>query len=298
MEILDFFEKTGREIVLSLGLFDSVHRAHCMLLSLAREKAEAFGAEAAVFHFTGTVKRMPLYTEKERFFFMEETGVKAAVCAPFERIRSLSGEEFFRILTENYRIRGIVCGYDYRFGAGAACGVKELEEFTTRAGIPLFIVERQAIRRDKISTTAIKNALSVGDPEGASVMLGRQYSVTGKVQHGYEIGRTMGFPTANIGLQDRFLPRKGVYIVRAEIDGKKWYGLANLGSAPTLDHNKTLLEVHFDGFSGDLYDRELTVDFLTYYRDIVKFPSREALGKQLESDVLSLRAYVKENDLE
>lgn len=348
-----------KPLVLAMGLFDAVHQGHRALLKKTVSLAKAQGAMPAVFTLSGC-KGASLFTEEERAAFLAEIGIELMIVAPFGEVQTLPGREFLTQLFDRFSVASAVCGEDYRFGSAAACGVRELKEFCSAKKIEVEVLSAVTDKSgEKISTTRVKNALSAGDLAAAKALLGRNYSVSGAVQSGYKIGRTLGFPTANIDLSGRFLPKAGVYAVRAVLPGGDAedygnaaggfsdprgkeknadsgdgaeklsglsgaaksacdrfekesdlrsgertaactensaapcvtrFGIANLGAAPTVEHRKVLLEVHFDGFSGDLYGKTVTVEFLSFLRDIQKFASKEALSLQLEKDLTRLRA--------
>ena len=302
-----------KPLVLAMGLFDAVHQGHRALLKKTVSLAKAQGAVPAVFTLSGC-KGAPLFTEEERAAFLAEIGIELMIVAPFGEVQTLPGREFLTQLFDRFSVASAVCGEDYRFGSAAACGVRELKEFCSAKKTEVEILSAVTDKSgEKVSTTRVKNALSAGDLAAAKALLGRDYSVSGAVQSGYKIGRTLGFPTANIDLSDRFLPKAGVYAVRAVLpcngvencggsetpagDSEKiiapcgaYFGIANLGAAPTVGHPKVLLEVHFDGFSGDLYGKTVTVEFLSFLREIQKFASKADLSLQLEKDLTRLRA--------
>ena len=302
-----------KPLVLAMGLFDAVHQGHRALLKKTVSLAKAQGAVPAVFTLSDC-KGAPLFTEDERAAFLAEIGIELMIVAPFGEVQTLPGREFLTQLFGRFSVASAVCGEDYRFGSAAACGVRELKEFCAAKKIEVEVLSAVTDKSgEKISTTRVKNALSAGDLAAAIALLGRNYSVSGAVRSGYKIGRTLGFPTANIDLSDRFLPKAGVYAVRAVLpcNGAEnfggseppaggsekitapcgtYFGIANLGAAPTVGHQSVLLEVHFDGFSGNLYGKTVTVEFLSFLREIQKFASKADLSLQLEKDLTRLRA--------
>ena len=338
----------NRPLVLAMGLFDAVHLGHAALLKQTVALAKESGAVPAVFTLSGC-KGTPLFTEDERATFLSRLGIELMIVAPFAEVKDTAGRDFLSLLFDQFSISAVTCGEDYRFGSGAQCGEKDLREFCASRGVGLTVVPDITDRNGKrISTTAVKEALSAGDLLTVKALLGREYSVQGRVQTGYKIGRTLGFPTANVDLSGRFLPKAGVYAVRsvleeksvgafaaeklpsvktdpsktpsaedrlvpsaensqipstkgftagsaaeeAEMSGAVFYGIANVGAAPTVGHDNVLLEVHYDGFSADLYGKTVVVEFLAYIREIKKFQSKEELSVQLSHDKERLHAIV------
>lgn len=149
-------------------------------------------------------------------------------------------------------------------------------------------------RSQRVSSTLIRKALTEGDLAAAGRMLGREYSISGKVTHGDEIGRTIGFPTANIHLGHRRVPVAGVFAVRVLLDGKSWGGMANIGTRPTVAGQEPRLEVNIFGRPGDIYGRRITVMLLKKLRDEIKFPSLESLRRQIEADAVAAMAAAAE----
>ena len=290
MEILELNQKTDYPVVLALGYFDSVHLGHQKVFEETVRLAKKFGVTPAAFTFTGDVKGTPIQTENERLALFDSCGIDLTVTAEFNaEMKSMPGEEFFEILTCNFDVKALVCGFDYRFGANAECTADHLAEFCNKAGIALSVLPPVGIKEEKVSTSAVKTALSMGEPEVAAQLLGRIYTISGVVEGGYHLGQKLGFPTANISMNDRFLPKAGVYAVLATAEGKCYRGVANLGAAPTFLHDKVLLETHLDGYNGDLYGQTIEVGFVRYLRAIRKFPSKEALIEQLSRDVAAVR---------
>lgn len=290
MEILELNQKTDYPVVLALGYFDSVHRGHQKVFEETVRLANQFGVTPAAFTFTGEIKGTPIQTENERLSLFESCGIELTVIAEFNaETKAMSGEEFFEILTCNFDVKALVCGFDYRFGANAACTTEQLSSLCEKAGVTLSVLPPVTVKEEKVSTSAVKTALSSGEPQIAASLLGRIYTISGVVEGGYRLGQKLGFPTANIEMNDRFLPKAGVYAVLAKAEGKLYRGVANLGAAPTFLHDKVLLETHIIGYEGDLYGQTIEVGFVRYLRAIRKFPSQEALIEQLARDLTAVR---------
>lgn len=273
---------SGAPCVLLVGGFDGLHTGHQALL----KRAKGFGLPVVVMTISGG-KGDDLFTFPERENVFRRFGADFAFELPFGEIRTLSAEEFCRLLTEKFSPQAFFCGEDFRFGHNAAGTPNFLEAYTRVR------VEREPIHcldGEKISASSVKKRLENGDAVGAARLLGYPFFLQGKVEEGRKVGRTMDFPTANIRYPSgKFSLKKAVYEVEAEIDGKVYRGIANYGARPTFDDGEVWTESCFDGFSGNLYGKTLTIGFTRCLREIVRFASAEDLRKQLKKDVERVR---------
>ncbi|MBQ8435788.1 MAG: bifunctional riboflavin kinase/FAD synthetase [Oscillospiraceae bacterium] len=283
-------EKTS----VALGIFDGVHLGHRDILNTAKEYTDN-GLEFAVFTFrTSSVKKKHgnpyeyIYTESQKNFIFSEMGVKYIYAPDIELLKNMSGEEFSRkILRERMNAQVVVCGENFRFGKGASCGVTELEVFGKKYGFEVCV--RKILERDgiKISSGQIKEYLKNGEISKANELLGENYFIMGEVVTGNRIGRTINFPTLNQLFDIRqTIPKKGAYAACCEIFGDKYSAVTNIGVKPTVEKNiKPLAETHISGFCGDLYGKNVKVDFVEFLREERKFPSLEQLKNQIEHDL-------------
>ena len=275
----------AKGVTMLLGGFDGLHVGHRRLLSYAKQN----GLPVGVMTIIGG-KQGNLFTFEERERIFTQNGVDFVFELPFDEIKDLSPTQFIELLCEKFNPKLFVCGEDFRFGAGAL-GTPEILKQSTQVRVEILpLVE---IEGEKISSRQIKTLLSCGEIQKANALLGEAFSLMGKVEKDRQVGRTMGFPTANIPYaKEKFPLKKGVYETRVRLDGVEYKGITNYGARPTFDNEKITTETYLDGFSGDLYGKILTVSFTRYLRDIQKFDSIDELKKQLQEDIRRVR----END--
>lgn len=287
--------------VIALGYFDSVHTGHQHVIKTAKEYADAHGAKLVVFTFKGNLKAMLLdkddkcvYMPNEREKFIKELGADEIYFAPVDfNFLSLSARAFLNKINKKYQIICYVSGKDYRFGKFGKGSVEDLKAFADKNDQEYIVVNDFNYGDLKVSTTAIKKLLLSGDINGANVLLGRKYSITGKVYGDRKVGSKIGFPTVNVKVEkDKFKIKDGVYAGSINVDGKDYKALINYGARPTFDLTEKVLEAHIVDFNGDLYGKEITLCFNDRIRDIKKFDCAEGLIKQLNEDL----RLIKEKD--
>lgn len=289
MRIID--QKSGAAAdpcVLLLGYFDGVHIGHRALISEAKALAREGGLCVGVTTFYDGKRGGQIYTFSERCKLFEELGIGFVYAAQFdEAFRATEGEKFLCRVCSALPVRAFVCGEDYTYGRGAACGVRELRAFSAAHGIGLHVLPAVGFGGEKAAATLAKTYLREGDMQRLAALLGGRYFISGTVQtEGRHVGRQIGFPTANIHVDPGKFPlREGVYAVSAAIGGKEYRGIANYGARPTFGDARVVLEAYFAGFNGDLYGRELTVFFDFYIRPVRKFENAEELAAQLSRDL-------------
>lgn len=266
-----------------LGGFDGLHIGHRRLVSHALSYSLPVGAMTIV----GGKERGNLFTFLEREEIFRAAGVDFLFELPFEEIKSLTPQEFLSLLEREFFPRGYVCGEDFRFGKGALGNAQTLKEHTQVRVDCLPLVETDG---QKVSATAVKNLLCLGETEKANALLGEPFFLIGKVEKDRQVGRRIGFPTANIPYPIGKYPLKeGVYETRVTVDGKEYRCITNFGARPTFEDEKVVTETYLDGFSGDLYGRELKVEFLRYLRPVQKFATADDLKAQLTKDIKRVR---------
>jgi riboflavin kinase/FMN adenylyltransferase len=288
---------------ITLGVFDGVHRGHQMLIERVRAEANARGLGSGVvtFHPSPVTVLRPgtpfayLTTLEQRVELLKETGVDWVAVVQFTSELSLvSAEDFARVLVEEAHVRLIVVGEDFAVGRGREGTVPRLQEIGKRLGfevIPVPLLKRDD-DPDAISSTRVRRALAEGEMAEVTRMLGRPYSIRGPVLHGDERGRTIGFPTLNIGVSaDRALPPNGVYVTRAEVQGRTYHGTTNIGVQPTFEGTTRRVETHLLDFEGDVYGQVVRIELLERLREERKFNGVEALVAQITSDVAATRSY-------
>ena len=267
-----------------LGGFDGLHVGHRSLLACAKKS----GLPVGIMTIAGS-KDKGIFTFAEREQIFKESGVDFVFELPFEEIKGLTPESFLNLLKENFAPSLFVCGEDFRFGANARGNAKTIQEWGQVCVEVLPLLEVQG---EKASSRTVKKYLADGDIVKANALLGERFFLLGEVVKDRQVGRTMGFPTANILYpQEKFPLQQGVYETRVTVEGVTYKGITNYGARPTFDNTCVLTETYLDGFGGDLYGRTLKVEFVRYLREIVRFESVEALKKQLERDIGRVRNY-------
>lgn len=301
MEIITSLEQLhsfSAPCVVALGTFDGLHRGHLDVIGTAKEEAERTGARLAVFTFSNhpmewiNPEQVPvaLVTAAEKQTLLEQIGVDVLIDIPFnQQVADLLPQEFLeRLRALDYSC--LVVGENFTYGQRGQGTVYTMAASAKAMGFKLIVRKLISDGGTIISSTEIRRLIGAGDVALAAKMLGRSYSITGTVAHGNERGRLLGYPTANLELEDAHvaIPRGGVYAVRARIAGKTYGGMANIGRNPTFgDVEKPRLETNIFGFSGDIYGARLMIEFVQRIRGEVKFSGIEALKAQLESDKIN-----------
>lgn len=287
---------------LTIGNFDGVHLGHQAVLRHLREKATALSLPMVVMlfepqpseYFMQTNAPPRLMRLRDKLSALAKLGVDYVVRIKFDRaFASLSAEQFIQeYLVQRLKVKFLSIGDDFRFGAGRQGDFALLQQAGEKYG---FTVEDNCsfrLNEQRISSTAVRQALAEDDLALAQQLLGKPYCIYGRVVQGNKLGRTIGFPTANIRLQRQVNPVKGVYAVKAKLpNGAEYEGVANIGRRPTINGVKQLLEVHLFDFKQDIYGQPLQVELCDKIRDEVKFPSFDALKEQIAKDVEVANAY-------
>lgn len=292
LDTLHLTKNDKSKIVLALGFFDSLHIGHRKLIALAREKAAVSGAQTAVFTFSNNPYSCFGSGRGEVLLFCERIDLlkKLHVDTVFSMdmnpdTMNLSPKEFIAALLKCGDVSAVVCGKDYTFGKGGDAGLETLKKLLGNVGIPVYDTDFVMREGQKVSTTLICQMIESGKIEDANALLCDAFSIAGTVKHGYEIGRTLGFPTANVDYPNgKVRAAEGVYLTRVHIDGGSFYGISNVGHRPTFSDPEFKVETYIDGFTGDLYERRIGIAFLKFMRRIQKFDSKMQLAEQLEKD--------------
>lgn len=291
-----------RGCVATIGNFDGVHLGHQAVLGQLAEKGAELGLPTVVITFEPQPQEYfargaipPRLTRlREKLRVLLRFSVDRVLCLRFDqRLAAMSAQEFVQtILVEGLGIRYLVVGDDFHFGHDRAGDFAYLQQQGLQHGFDVAHMHSFSIDGVRVSSTRIREALARGDMDGAEAMLGRPYRMCGRVAHGDKRGRSIGFPTANIFLHRKVAPIEGVFAVQMfGIDGEPVNGVANVGSRPTVDGTRTLLEVHLFDFSGDIYGRHVQVDFLHKIRSERRFESFEALKQQILLDEQQARSF-------
>jgi riboflavin kinase/FMN adenylyltransferase len=294
----DEFEKLDYAVVTS-GTFDGVHFGHQRILGRLHEIAEKNGGETVVLTYWPH-PRLVLFPEEELFLLtsIEEKAellskfhIDHLVVIPFTRQFAQTRSEAFikDILVDKIGLKKLVIGYDHRFGKNRSGQFDVLKKDAPVYGFEVEEIPKQMIENNAVSSTKIRRALLEGRIEIADEYLGRPYSIHGKVVEGDKIGRTIGFPTANIEVlfKHKLIPAEGVFAVRVKVLGKAYRGMLNIGYRPTFNGTKKRMEVHIFDFDKEIYDEEITVGFYRKIRSEMKFQNAEELKAQLADDKLA-----------
>ncbi len=298
-----FAQTAPSATVLTIGNFDGVHLGHRALLARLTAAAAKAGLPAAVLTFEPHPREFfaphsppsRLSTLREKLELIADDGVDLTyVCHFNARFAAFGPEEFIeRVLVGALRVRHLIVGDDFRFGARRAGNFALLREAGAHLGFQVEAMESVTLNGERASSSAVRDALQEGRLEHAARLLGRPYSIDGRVVHGDKIGRQLGFATANIRIKHERPPLQGVFAVEVKgLAGGPHRGAANLGYRPSANQVvRPLLEVHLFDFSADIYGAHLNVRFLHKLRDEVKFPDFNALKAQIASDVEAAKAY-------
>ena len=296
---------SSKKTILTLGTFDGVHIGHRKILEKVTQNTESDTTESLVLTFfphprmvlQGQSDVKLLNTIGEKIDLLETLGVQNLVIHPFDEVFSkLTAEEFVKtVLVEQFHIQKIIIGHDHRFGRNRTANIDDLIAFGQQYDFEVEQISVQEIKEVSISSTKIRNALTEGNMALANDYLGYEYFLTGTVSRGKQLGRTIGFPTANLMIEenDKLIPQNGVYVVKSIINQKTVFGMMNIGFNPTVAGEKLSVEVHYFDFDADLYDQEIRVSILEYLRAEQKFSSVPLLKEQLEKDKDAAWTYIK-----
>jgi riboflavin kinase / FMN adenylyltransferase len=286
---------------IALGNFDGIHRGHLEVIRPVLEwEGETVYKTVVTFdphpqqYFTGQQRQL-LTPHQEREVILEQLGIQQLILLPFDReLVQLSPQEFVDlILDRQLQAKFISVGEDFRFGNQRAGNATDLVTLTAKLGIITQIATLETNADSRISSSRIRAALLAADLKLTQELLGRYYSIVGTVVNGQEIGRSIGFPTANLKYPaEKFLPRQGVYCVRVDTpEAKQLPGVMNIGKRPTVDGVNTTVEVHLLDWDGNLYGQPLTVYLYHFLRSEQKFPSLAALTAQIQADCDTARIF-------
>lgn len=289
--------KPNSKTVLTTGTFDGVHLGHKVIINRLKEIAKLNGGETTILTFFPH-PRMVLYPEQndlrllntisERIGLLEDSGIDNLIIHPFSKeFSKLKSIEFVRdILVEKCNIHKLVIGYDHHFGRNREGTFEHLQEYGPLYGFDVEEIPAQDIQQVNISSTKVRNSLLQGEVFAANEFLGYNYFIEGKVIGGEKLGRTIGFPTANLELNEwyKLVPANGVYSVKIKLENDIYLGMMNIGNRPTVNGVKETVEVHIFDFDQDIYGKNLEVEFISRIRNEQKFDDISALKNQLIAD--------------
>ncbi len=295
--------KSDKPTTVTLGTFDGVHLGHKKIIERLTKFSPSENTSLVLTFFPhprmvlqGDSDLKLLNTIDEKAALLEKAGLENLIIHPFDQSFSeLTAEEFVKnILVEQFNIGKIIIGHDHRFGKNRSADIHDLMAFGKKYHFDVEQISAQEIDEVSISSTKIRNALHEGNIALANEYLGYNYFLTGTIVKGKQLGRTIGFPTANLKIDQNYklIPQNGVYVVKSSIEGQTVFGMMNIGTNPTVGGQTQTIETNFLDFEGDLYDKDLTIELLHRIRSEEKFDSLDALKNQLAQDRLTTQNYI------
>ena len=298
LRITNYSEYLPVQTAVTIGKFDGFHLGHQSLLAEVLKEAKN-GLASCVISFSTNVdsERSAIYTKEERRKLCESFGINVLVEYPLdEYMREMTAEQFVsEILCGKLQAKVVVVGEDFRFGKGRAGDVELLRSLEEIYGYRTVCVPKVTEEKVRISSTGIRELLVAGKISEANVLLGRPYGVFGEVLHGKKLGRTLGFPTMNlIPSPEKLLPAYGVYVTKTKVDGQWYDGVTNIGLRPTVDSDERVsVETHLFAYEGDLYGKQVEVQFIEFLRPERKFADVEALKTAMLEDLKNAKALLE-----
>ena len=300
---IDEFNSTDYTI-LTIGTFDGVHLGHQKVLERLTKEAKNNNLKSTVLTFfphprTVLNPNKPLKlinSVNERTDLLSKSKIDNLIIHPFDKSFSeLDPEKYvLEILVKKLKAKIILIGYDHKFGKNRTADINDLKVYGEKYGFKVIEIKAEEISNIAISSTKIRKAISEGDISTAKEYLGYDVSLSGRIVHGKSIGRTIGFPTANVEVSEgyKLLPKNGVYLVQSIINKKQVFGMMNIGVKPTLIESSKTIEINFFDFEGNLYDRNIHVDIKQFIRDEIKFDSLELLKSQIQKDKINCNSII------
>ncbi len=283
--------------VATIGMFDGVHRGHAMLINFLNETARKHKLKSAVITFKEHPQQVlypnsgikMLMTLDERLDAIKQLGADYIVLMDFDiRLSTLSSANYIKFIRDHYGVSVLITGFNHRFGHNRAEDFNDYKQHGAKLGVELIQADEYHGIYSPVSSSIIRKLIMAGKVDDAANCLGRNFKLDGTVEHGFEIGHSIGFPTANVGNINPMLviPHRGAYAVRVSIeDGRTLGGMANIGTRPTMDNgSKQSIEVHIFDFDDNIYGQRITVEFVKFLRTETKMNSIEELKQQLEED--------------
>lgn len=306
MLLIDKVNKLAHQpLVVTIGFFDGVHTGHRFLIEQVKQEAAKRGLPSAVITFPVHPRKVLqadyqpalLCGFDEKLERLASTGVDYCICLDFSiEISELSAYRFMQqILKDEYQVDALIIGYDHRFGYNRQDGFPDYKRYGLEMGMEV-IQAKELPGNEHVSSSRIRTLLSEGNVEKAAELLSYNYTISGKIVEGFKVGRTIGFPTANIQVWETYkvIPAFGVYAVYVHVDGQQYDGMLYIGKRPTLHNGDNIsIEVNLFGFDGDLYNKSLTTEFLEFIRPDEKFIDIDTLKRQIQNDKETVISVIK-----
>ena len=294
--IEDTYPQALPPTVATIGFFDGVHLGHRYLINQVKIAASQCGWCSSTITFPVHPRQVIqsdyqpqlLSSPEEKIELLSQTGIDNCILLPFtQELSRLTAYEFMQLLYEKYKVRMLVIGYDHRFGHNRAETFEDYCRYGRELGIHIMQATAYTQEQDKVSSSAIRRALLSGDVMTAHKYMGYNYFLEGTVVSGYQVGRKIGFPTANLRVDFpyKLIPSIGVYAVRVQVAGQQWKGMLSIGYRPTINNGNDLsIEVHILDFQGDIYNQKMRIEFIEFLRPEIKFDSVDELIAQMHKD--------------
>ena len=280
--------------ILTLGTFDGIHQGHRTIISKLTSESKKNKLRSIILTFfphprniVSSEKIKSISTIDEKIQIFSELDLDELIIQNFNKSFSEMGaEEFIKLLVNNLNLKKIIVGYNHRFGKNRSADINVLRDFSIKYDFEVVEIKAFEVEKIKISSTKIRNAINDGNIDICNNYLGYNFNINGIVVKGKSIGKSIGFPTANINIAEEYkiIPKNGVYLVRCFFEKNKFYGMMNIGFNPTFGSNEKTIEVNIFDFNRDLYDKNIRIEFLKFIRDEIKFDNAEELQNQLIED--------------
>lgn len=280
--------------ILTLGTFDGVHQGHRTIISKLTSESKKHDLKSIILTFfphprniVSSKKIKSISTIDEKIQIFSKLDLDELIIQNFNKSFSEMGaEEFIKLLVNNLNLKKIIVGYNHRFGKNRSADIDVLIDFSLKYDFEVVEIKAFEVEKIKISSTKIRNAIDNGKINVCNNYLGYNFNINGIVVKGKSIGKSIGFPTANINIAEEYkiIPKNGVYLVRCFFEKNKFYGMMNIGYNPTFGSNKKTIEVNIFDFNRDLYNKNIRIEFLKFIRDEIKFDNAEELQNQLIND--------------
>lgn len=300
--------KNNKGSVVTIGTFDGVHVGHAAILKRVAKTADKLDLDGVLLTFFPHPRMVlqkdngikMLHTVAEKKDHVEALGIQHLVVHPFTpEFSRLTATEYVRdILVDQLKAKKIIIGYDHRFGRNRTADINDLKAFGKMYDFSVEEITAQELDDVAVSSTKVRSALKHGDISTANNYLGYEYHLSGIIVKGKAIGRTLNYPTANLKPNHAYklIPRNGVYVTKATIKGKRYFGITNIGTNPTVGGTKETIETYFLNYEGDLYNLELTLTFLTHIRDEATFDNLDSLKQAIAKDEDFAIAFIKNRE--